>query len=121
MMMYDETVGQRESDREKERERERERERELYRNTRLSNGCNKKSNQPCHLNLAAQALESESEVGVCGEEEIVRGGPTRPHRPRLVASHSTRPLSSLPPPRQLLHGSCSNKQQRSSRREITVA
>ena len=25
----------------------------------------------------------------------MRGGPTRPHRPRLVASHSTRPLSSL--------------------------
>ena len=42
---------------------------------------------------------------------LVRGGPTRPHRPRLVAPHSTRPLSSLPPRAQLLHRSCSNKQQ----------
>ena len=29
---------------------------------------------------------------------LVRGGPTRPHRPRLVASHSTRPPSSPPLP-----------------------
>ena len=43
---------------------------------------------------------------------LVRGGPTRPHRPRLVVPHSTRPLSSLPPRAQLLHRSCSNKQQR---------
>ena len=41
---------------------------------------------------------------------LVRGGPTRPHRPRLVASHSTRPLSSLSSRAQLLHRSCSNKQ-----------
>ena len=45
---------------------------------------------------------------------LVRGGPTRPHRPRLVASHSTRPLSSLSSRAQLLHRSCSNKQQRLS-------
>ena len=43
---------------------------------------------------------------------LVRGGPTRPHRPRLVASHSTRPLSSLPPPpRTAFTYACSNKQQ----------
>ena len=42
---------------------------------------------------------------------LVRGGPTRPHRARLVASHSTRPLSSLSSRAQLLHRSCSNKQQ----------
>ena len=30
---------------------------------------------------------------------LVRGGPTRTHRLRLVASHRTRPPSSLPPPR----------------------
>ena len=29
---------------------------------------------------------------------LVRGGPTRPHRPRLVASHSTRRPSSPPLP-----------------------
>ena len=32
---------------------------------------------------------------------LVRGGPTRPQRPRLVASHSTRPPSSNPPRAQL--------------------
>ena len=43
---------------------------------------------------------------------LVRGGPTRPHRPRLVASHSTRPLFSLPPRAQLSYRSCSKKQHR---------
>ena len=33
----------------------------------------------------------------------MRGGPTRPHRPWLVASHSTRPLFSLPPPAHSFH------------------
>ena len=36
---------------------------------------------------------------------------TRPHRPRLAAPHSTSPLFTLSPRAQLLHRSCSNKQQ----------